>query len=328
MKGDINSCGNHLQHFSKPGLITKSGTTDYWNLSIVEICFRCPVTVSPWKGSTSSPGSQCVPVKSSSQVPWDTAVSLVFFEVTSDAVSPCGEHHASLHSRRSTGGISPTLCCRASHAWLCMDASCSHSCRAPGALSAVVKGRTDISKNLWAFTAWPHADSTKKHHLTRRCLWRSVKFLIVRSPICSRDNYQLFILPLVMVSHKRMGRSQSTDRPASFIPWSWPSFSVRGALLGLWRSGILHHSRWPLPEGRWILKRLAFQSKLWLIDKTSETTLDCQGELVLLHGIGRPFDFSLAVNWAARGISLFLSLCCISAKGISHSSFGGNWYIS
>lgn len=51
-------------------------------VSTVEICLHCPVGVIPWKGSTSSTGSQSVPVKSSSQMPWDTIVSLVFFEIT------------------------------------------------------------------------------------------------------------------------------------------------------------------------------------------------------------------------------------------------------
>lgn len=277
---------NTSPSLGSPPKVTPKAT----EVSAVEICLHCPVSVIPWKGSTGSTGSQSVPVKSSSPgtllSPWCSLKSL-----WSGAVSPCGEHHAALHSHSST----QELCCRVSHVRLCVDTSCSHSCRAPAAITAVVNGRTDISKNLWAFTAWPHTDSTKKHHLTRRCLWGSVKFLFVRSPICSRDNYQLFVFPLVLAPHRRMGRSQSTYMPASLDPLELTFHLNEGsftpALLGLWRSGILHHSKWPLPEGRWIWKRLGFQSKLWLTDKTSETTLDCQGRFILLHGMGKPFDF-------------------------------------
>ncbi|KAJ7419437.1 FAT atypical cadherin 3 [Willisornis vidua] len=52
----------------------------------LEICLSWAVSVSPWKGSNDSTESQAVPVKSNSQMPWDTALSLVFFEVTSDGI--------------------------------------------------------------------------------------------------------------------------------------------------------------------------------------------------------------------------------------------------
>lgn len=261
---------NTSPSLGSPPKVTPKAT----EVSPVEICLHCPVSMSPWKGLTGSTGSQSVPMKSSSQMPWELLSPWCSSKsLWSEAVSPCGEHHAALHSHSNT----QELCCRVSHVRLCVDTSCSHSCRAPGAVTAVGKGRTDISKNLWAFTAWPHTESTKKRHLTRRCLWRSVKFLFVRSTICSRDNYQLFIFPLVLAPHKWMGRSQSTYMPASLDPLEL-AFHLNGerftpALLGLWRSGILHHSKLPLAERRWILKRLGFESKLWLIDITSETTL-------------------------------------------------------
>lgn len=170
--------------------------------------------MNPQKGSSDSIKSQAVAAKSSSQMRWDAACSLVCFKVISDVVCPSREHHAA--SRFSVALEASPQYCPPSSVVACPMSNCAWRPPVPPLagplelLQPLRRGEQILGRYCERYLpGHTQSCSMREHHLTRRCLRESAKFLFNRSTICSQGDYQPFTLSLLSTSHTWMGRSRN-----------------------------------------------------------------------------------------------------------------------
>lgn len=194
-------------------------------VSTVEIGLHYPVSVSPWKSSTGNsgtsmflwnlaakcPGTLLSPWCSlkSPAVPWDPAESTML---------PC----------------TPTAAHRSS-AIGCLRSGCAWTCPVP-----TLAGPLELLEQWWwgeQILARTCERSLPGHTQTaqRNTIWPVSACGEVWNSFSSGaqsvpETIISFSYSLDLGSSQGMGRSQSTYKPASLIPWSWPSISLRGGL--------------------------------------------------------------------------------------------------